>query len=78
MSQKFTILFDLDGTLVNSAPDLMRAHNHVMKKYGYGERNLADIKNANEQAIPPNGGMSLVESRFSFSFLFKFIFFEYL
>ena len=44
MSQKFTILFDLDGTLVNSAPDLMRAHNHVMKKYGYDERNLADIK----------------------------------
>ncbi len=44
MSQKFTILFDLDGTLVNSAPDLMRAHNHVMKKYGYGERNLTDIK----------------------------------
>ena len=31
MSQKFTILFDLDGTLVNTAPDLMRAHNHVMK-----------------------------------------------
>ena len=44
MSQKFTILFDLDGTLVNSAPDLMRAHNHVMKKYGYDERNLSDIK----------------------------------
>ena len=44
MSQKFTILFDLDGTLVNTAPDLMRAHNHVMKKYGYGERKLADIK----------------------------------
>ena len=44
MSQKFTILFDLDGTLVNTAPDLMHAHNYVMKKYGYGERNLADIK----------------------------------
>jgi len=44
MSQKFTILFDLDGTLVNTAPDLMRAHNHVMKKYGYEERKLADIK----------------------------------
>ena len=44
MSQKFTILFDLDGTLVNTAPDLMHAHNHVMKKYGYGERNLEDIK----------------------------------
>ena len=44
MSQKFTILFDLDGTLVNTAPDLMRAHNHVMKKYGYDERKLSDIK----------------------------------
>ena len=44
MSQKFTILFDLDGTLVNTAPDLMLAHNHVMKKYGYSERQLSDIK----------------------------------
>ena len=44
MSQKFTILFDLDGTLVDSAPDLMLAHNHVMKKYGYTERKLSDIK----------------------------------
>ncbi len=44
MSQKLTILFDLDGTLVNTAPDLMRAHNHVMKKYGYDERKLSDIK----------------------------------
>ena len=44
MSQKFTILFDLDGTLVNTAPDLMHAHNHVMKKYGYSERKLSDIK----------------------------------
>jgi len=44
MSQKFTILFDLDGTLVNTAPDLMHAHNYVMKKYGYEERKLSDIK----------------------------------
>ena len=44
MSQKLTILFDLDGTLVNTAPDLMHAHNYVMKKYGYEERKLADIK----------------------------------
>ena len=44
MTQKFTILFDLDGTLVNTAPDLMHAHNHVMKKYGYDERRLSDIK----------------------------------
>ena len=44
MSQKFVILFDLDGTLVNTAPDLMHSHNHVMKKYGYKERKLSDIK----------------------------------
>ena len=44
MSQKFTILFDLDGTLVNTAPDLMLAHNYVMKKYGFQERQLSDIR----------------------------------
>ena len=44
MSKKLTILFDLDGTLVNSASDLMHAHNHVMKKYGYNEKKLSDIK----------------------------------
>ena len=44
MSHKLTILFDLDGTLVNTAPDLMLAHNYVMKKYGYSERELSDIK----------------------------------
>ena len=44
MSQKLTILFDLDGTLINTAPDLMNAHNYVMKKYGYDERELSAIK----------------------------------
>ena len=44
MTQKLTILFDLDGTLVNTAPDLMAAHNHVMKKFGYQQKNLGDIK----------------------------------
>ena len=44
MSHNFTILFDLDGTLVNTAPDLMLAHNHVMKKYGFKERKLSDIR----------------------------------
>ena len=44
MTQKLTILFDLDGTLVDTAPDLMGAHNHVMKKFGYPEKSLEDIK----------------------------------
>ena len=44
MTQKLTILFDLDGTLVDTAPDLMGAHNHVMKKFGYPKKSLEDIK----------------------------------
>ena len=44
MTQIYTILFDLDGTLVDTAPDLMDAHNHVMKKFGHKEKELSDIK----------------------------------
>jgi len=44
MSQFYTILFDLDGTIVNTAPDLMAAHNHVMKKFGHAEKKLSEIK----------------------------------
>ena len=44
MTQKFTILFDLDGTLIDTAPDLMEAHNYVMKKFGYEERELSAVK----------------------------------
>ena len=45
MKQKFTILFDLDGTLVDTAPDLMNAHNHVMKKFGYPTKSTDEIRN---------------------------------
>ena len=44
MTQKFTILFDLDGTLVDTAPDLMNAHNHVMRKFGYETKSTDDIR----------------------------------
>ena len=44
MTQIYTILFDLDGTLIDTAPDLMAAHNHVMKKFGHHEKKLSDIK----------------------------------
>jgi len=45
MTQKYTILFDLDGTLADTAPDLLSAHNHVMKKFGYETKNIEEIKN---------------------------------
>ena len=44
MTQKYTVLFDLDGTLVDTAPDLMNAHNHVMKKYGYPTKSTHEIR----------------------------------
>ena len=44
MKQIFTILFDLDGTLVDTAPDLMKAHNHVMKKFGYPTKSSDELK----------------------------------
>ena len=44
MTKQFTILFDLDGTLVDTAPDLINAHNHVMKKFGYKTRTGNEVK----------------------------------
>ena len=44
MTQNLTIIFDLDGTLVDTAPDLMNAHNHVMKKFGYETKSTDDIR----------------------------------
>jgi phosphoglycolate phosphatase len=44
MTQNLTILFDLDGTIINTAPDLMAAHNHVMRKFGFEEKKMEDIK----------------------------------
>jgi phosphoglycolate phosphatase len=44
MTQKLTILFDLDGTLVDTAPDLVNAHNHVMKKFGFATKPVNEIK----------------------------------
>jgi len=46
MEQKLTVLFDLDGTLVDTAPDLIRAHNYVMKKFGYPTKSIDELKNA--------------------------------
>ena len=59
MKQKFTVLFDLDGTLVDTAPDLMLAHNHVMKKFGYPTKSLHDLKSAVGQGASVMIGRSI-------------------
>ena len=59
MTQKFTVLFDLDGTLVDTAPDLMLAHNHVMKKFGYPTKSLDELKSAVGQGAGAMIGRSI-------------------
>jgi len=53
MNKKFTVLFDLDGTLVDTAPDLIRAHNHVMKKFGYPSKSIDKLRNAVGKVLKP-------------------------
>tara|TARA_Y100000741_G_C18103337_1_gene497724 strand:+ start:16 stop:705 length:690 start_codon:yes stop_codon:yes gene_type:complete len=62
MTQKYTILFDLDGTLVDTAPDLMKAHNHVMKKYGYETKSTDEIRNLVGKGASALIGRSLFSS----------------
>ena len=45
LDNKKLFIFDLDGTLVDTAPDLMRAHNHVMNKFGYPTKSTEEIRN---------------------------------
>lgn len=42
--EKDTIIFDLDGTLLNTLADLHACFNHAIKSFGYPERTLAEIK----------------------------------
>ena len=59
MRQKFTVLFDLDGTLIDTAPDLMLAHNHVMKKFGYPTKSLDELKSSVGQGAGAMIGRSI-------------------
>tara|TARA_B100000586_G_scaffold110095_1_gene79144 strand:- start:418 stop:1107 length:690 start_codon:yes stop_codon:yes gene_type:complete len=62
MTQKLTILFDLDGTLVDTAPDLLSAHNYVMKKFGYNTKNIDEIKDIVGKGAAVMLGRSIWES----------------
>ena len=43
MNRDFAIVFDLDGTLADTAPDLLAALNHCVRDHGFGEFTLAEI-----------------------------------
>lgn len=40
-----TVVFDLDGTLLNTLEDLMDAVNYALDQYGYPKRTLEEIRN---------------------------------
>ena len=47
---------------MDTAPDLLIAHNHVMKKFGYTSRNLEEIKNLAGKGAAVMIGRSIWES----------------
>ena len=62
MKKKDTIIFDLDGTLLNTLEDLHACFNKAITEYGYPRRTLDEIKSfvgngikkAIERALPSN------------------------
>lgn len=40
------ILFDLDGTLLNTLEDLTDATNHVLREFGFSERTIEQVRRA--------------------------------
>ena len=55
-----TIIFDMDGTLLNTIEDIADCVNYILKKYGYPEKTYSQIRNyvgngserLMEQALP--------------------------
>lgn len=64
-----TVIFDLDGTLLNTLDDLHACFNHAIKEFGYPERTKEEIRNfvgngvqkALERALPENISQSELE-----------------
>jgi phosphoglycolate phosphatase len=54
--QTWTLVFDLDGTLVDTAPDLVAATNHVMTRLG-----LRDVSETSIRPFVGHGALAMVE-----------------
>ena len=54
--QNWTLVFDLDGTLVDTAPDLVAATNHVMARLG-----LRDVSETSIRPFVGHGALAMVE-----------------
>src|SRR4051812_37889126 len=54
------IVFDLDGTLIDTAPDLLRATNHVLNKAGRRNLSIEEVR-----AFVGHGARSLITRGFA-------------
>lgn len=54
--QKKVVIFDLDGTLLNTLNDLTDSTNYVLKKYNYPQKTLNEVRN-----LVGNGVSKLIE-----------------
>ncbi len=52
MARFSSVIFDLDGTLIDSAPDLLAAANHILAEEGRPTLTLADIKMMVGDGVP--------------------------
>lgn len=59
MTEK-TIVFDLDGTLVDTAPDLVESLNHLLQRHGLASIDLQNIRNNVGQ-----GARKIIETGFA-------------
>ncbi len=50
-----TVIFDLDGTLLNTLEDLKDSVNEILKQHGYSERSLSEIR-----SFVGNGAANLI------------------
>lgn len=48
----FLLIFDLDGTLVDSVPDLTASLNEVLREHGYGPLSMAEVKPMIGDGVP--------------------------
>ncbi len=60
MASPFTLVFDLDGTLVDTAPDLTAAMNHVLRRAGRPPVPDADVRH-----MVGRGARKLIERGFA-------------
>lgn len=52
---KTAVIFDLDGTLLDTLQDLLDATNHALKGYGFPERTLPELR-----AVVGNGAANQI------------------